>query len=150
MRAKKGTAGSRVGVTPHASICPLDAKRVVAVEGTNRQPGAACKFKFRLSTSSHPSQSSVVYLEGRELFLPGHFGLIFNGRVETSIASRTRRPSATRVANKNTGSRSCTARSVPPRRPPTFLTGSFGTHWVWGGRDAFVTHAVHRAQVKVK
>ena len=42
---------------------------------------------------------------GRKLFLPGHFGLIFDGRVETAITSRTRRPSAARVANKNTGNR---------------------------------------------
>ena len=33
---------------------------------------------------------------GRKLFLPGHFGLIFDGRVETAITSRTPRPSATR------------------------------------------------------
>ena len=38
----------------------------------------------------------------------------YDGRVETAITSRTRRPSATRVANKNTGSRSCTAHSAPP------------------------------------
>ena len=56
---------------------------------------------------------------GRKLFLPGHSGLIFDGRVETAITSRTPHPSATRVANKNSGSRSCTARPAPPRRPPT-------------------------------
>ena len=42
---------------------------------------------------------------GRKLFLPGHSGIIFDGRVETAITSRTSRPSATRVANKNTGNR---------------------------------------------
>ena len=42
---------------------------------------------------------------GRKLFLPGHFGFIFDGRVETAITPRTRRPSAARVANKNTGNR---------------------------------------------
>jgi hypothetical protein len=36
-------------------------------------------------------------LGGRKLILPGHFGLIFDGRVETAITSRTPRPSATRV-----------------------------------------------------
>jgi len=60
---------------------------------------------------------------GRKLFLPGHFGLILDGRVETAVTSRTRRPSATRVANKNKGSRSCTARSAPPRRRPASWTG---------------------------
>jgi len=60
---------------------------------------------------------------GRKLFLPGHSGLIFDGRVETAITPRTRRPSATRVANKNTGSQSCTAHSAPPRRPQASWTG---------------------------
>ena len=36
-------------------------------------------------------------LGGRKLILPGHFGLIFDGRVKTAITSRTPRPSATRV-----------------------------------------------------
>ena len=42
---------------------------------------------------------------GKKLFLPGHLGFIFDGRVETPITSRTQRPSATRVANKNTCNR---------------------------------------------
>ena len=40
---------------------------------------------------------------GRKLFLPGHFGLISDGRVETSITSRTPRPSATRVGGDWSG-----------------------------------------------
>ena len=44
-------------------------------------------------------------------------GFIFDGRIQTAITTRTRRPPATRVANKNKDSKSCTARSAPPRRP---------------------------------
>jgi len=49
---------------------------------------------------------------GRKLFLPGHSGLIFDGRVETAITSRTPRPSATRVANKSTGNDDGDASSI--------------------------------------
>ena len=45
-------------------------------------------------------------------FLPGYFGLIFDGRVETAITSRTPRPSATRVANKSTGNDDGDASSI--------------------------------------
>ena len=66
---------------------------------------------------------------GRKLFLPGHFGLIFDGRVETAITSRTPRPSAARVANKNTGSQSCSDQPAPPRHRPDAATGTTSRRW---------------------
>ena len=56
---------------------------------------------------------------GRKLFLPSHSGLIFDGRVETAITSRTPHPSAARVANKSTGSR-----DIPLASYSTFRTVS--------------------------
>ena len=42
---------------------------------------------------SVPSKVPSKVFGGRKLFLPGHFGFIFDGGVETAITSRTRRPS---------------------------------------------------------
>ena len=72
----------------------------------------------RLSAMKLSGQVFSCVTARTAVHLAGHFGLILDGRVETAVTSRTRRPSATRVANKNKGSRSCTARSAPPRRRP--------------------------------
>ena len=73
----------------------------------------------RLLTTSFVSRKDSGGNPSPDCPMPGHFGFIFDGRVETAITSKTRCPSATRFDNKNKGSRSCTAHSVLPRRPPT-------------------------------
>ena len=66
----------------------------------------------RLLTTSFVSRKDSGGNPSPDCPMPGHFGFIFDGRVETAITSKTRCPSATRFDNKNKGSRMLSRCSV--------------------------------------